>query len=72
MALVNRKSRKGLLLAVESAAALICTILAFRVLAMPLKGLPPQLIKMVWPLLALELGMCALGIFLFFRHRNRV
>src|SRR5204863_8139026 len=52
---VNRKSRQGLLLAFKGAAAFICTILAFRVLAMPLKGLPPQLLRMTWPLLAIEL-----------------
>ena len=73
-----KKRRQALFLTINSAAALVFTLAAMGVLMKASNVLPPkvvqsigpQMIRVVWPLLALELVACGIGVFLFCRNRK--
>jgi len=73
-----KKRRQALFLAINSAAAFVFTLAAMGVLSKVADVLPskvaqsigPQVIRLIWPLLVLELMACAIGVFLFRRNRK--
>jgi len=76
---IMKKRRDAFWLAVNSAAAFGFTLALLGLLTSDKMGLPqaitatigPQVIKIVWPLLAMELLLCTIGVVLFFRARKR-
>ena len=75
---MDRKCRAALFLAINSGVALVFTVATmFWLTQMPL-GLPakvvekigPQIFRIIWPLLAIELILCAFGVFRFRRARR--
>ena len=75
-----KKRRQALFLAINSAAAFTFTLAAMGVLSKAATVLPPQVaqsigpqvIRLIWPLLVLELMACVVGVFLFRRTRRDV
>ena len=76
---MDQKRRAPLFLAINSGVALVFTLATmFWLTQMPL-GLPakvvekigPQILRLIWPLLAIELALCAFGVFLFRRSRKQ-